>query len=246
MTNITIVYNRFDITAVISAAFLYSYYRMMKHFDYVVKAISNDSSEEFLVTEDPKYHYLFIGISKVGKRFIKTNHTLIVNNDEDNMMSQIYHMVKGEQNEDSVLYKKLCVALDRFYTDHADESEVSLCLDYYLMSLNVFKDETEFRFIDDYERDSSLFKSFVKELKRKFSTNFTRNNPLTFAEGIIYPSATISGKYSVWVARFMKLSYKHYLNIVSTSRGIIVDSDIPGIEKQISEKHGYVMAYHYN
>ena len=140
----------------------------------------------------------------------------------------------------------MCVALDRFYTDHADESEVSLCLDYYLMSLNVFKDETEFRFIDDYERDSSLFKSFVKELKRKFSTNFTRNNPLTFAEGIIYPSATISGKYSVWVARFMKLSYKHYLNIVSTSRGIIVDSDIPGIEKQISEKHGYVMAYHYN
>lgn len=246
MKNITIVYNKFDIVSVIAAAFMYSYYKSLTvQFKHKVKAISNDSSEEFLVTEDPNYIYIFIGISEVGKRFLKTNHKLIFKNDEGNVLSQVYHSVKQDKNEYSMLYKKLNIALDNFLTKDLNEAEAALCLKHYLLSLDVLKDEADFIFLYDGEINKEEFKSFIKELKNKFKTNFTGNNPFTQSKGILFPVATVSDMYAVWVSRFMKLSYSHYINIVVTGKGMIIDSDVPGIKEKIFDEPGYVMAYQY-
>lgn len=246
MKNITIIYNKFDIVSVIAAAFIYSYYKSLAvQFKHKVKALSNDSSEEFLVTEDPNYFYLFIGISEVGKRFKKTNHKLIFKNDEGNVLSQVYHEVKNGKNDESMLYKKLSIALDNFLTKDLNVAEAGLCLKHYMLSLDVLKDEADFVFIYDGEIDKNEFQSFVKELKNKFKDNFTGSNPFTKSKGILFPVATISDMHSVWVSRFMKLSYNYYINIAMTGKGVIVDSDIPDIKEKIFDEPGYVMAYHY-
>lgn len=201
MKNIFIIYNRFDIKSVIAAAFLYSSTsNVSKLLNTTVKAISSDSGEIFPVTEDPNYQYVFIGISEVSKRFEKTKHTLIVSDDYYNVFSQVYDRVKNtfsnEVNEDfyqsSIYFRELSVALNMFHSKDASYNELSLCLNYYMMALKVLNDDGEWNFIEEHDVDNNLFDKFIKELKLKFKTNFSRNNPFTLAEGITHASASIS------------------------------------------------------
>ena len=144
-----------------------------------------------------------------------------------------------------MLYKKLSIALDNFLSKDFNQTEAASCLKHYMLSLDVLKDEANFVFIYDGEISKNEFESFVKELKDKFKNNFTGNNPFTKSKGILFPVATISDIYSVWVSRFMKLSYSHYINIAMTGKGVIVDSDVPNIKEKIFDEPGYVMAYQY-
>ena len=250
MKQLFIIYNKFNIASVIAAAYYYNFSKQnAKFFNQTVTIISNDSGESFPVVEDPNYQYLFIGISKVGKRFEKTNHRIVFNNDGGLLFSEIYNIVKKNSTDSegshSLYYDKLMTALSMFSSDKANKFEMSMCVSYYLMCLRIVNDVLDFHFIEDNEIFESVFEEFMKELKEKFESNFTRNNPYALGEGISYPSAAITGKHSVWVSRFMKLSHKYYLNIVSTGRGIIIDSDIPGIEDHIESKQGCTMAYYY-
>ncbi len=245
-----VIYNKFDIASVIAAAYYYSSVKQTaKLFHQSVFIISNGSNESFPVIEDPNYQYVFIGISKIGKRFEKTNHHIVYNKNKDLLFSEIYNVVKSNYNSSkggvSRYVDKLITALSMFDSKKASVAELSLCVSYYLMSLRVITDAVEFHFLEDHDIQESVFHEFVRELKEKFKSNFTRNNPYALGEGILFPTASINSKHSIWVSRFMRLSHKYYLNIVSTGKGIIIDSDIPDIDKHIEDKQGLIMAHHY-
>jgi len=237
---ITVVYNKFDVDAVIASAFITSYIasnysqpkQSLKRYERDITFIESTSGINLVL--DKNQYYLFLGLNKINEKFKNTEHSLINSYIDNETHVTILEALPGSCFPmDNIYAKQLLHALKVFNTREADENDLMVISKYYHLALRVMKGDDVFRFNEVTEEDKKEYSKFIKRVKLEFTNNFHKNHPLPIQEGLAYPAASISSDCCVWVRRFMKLVHKRYLNIILTTKGHVIDTDIPDIQKKL-------------
>lgn len=255
--SITLIHNKFDIDAVITAAFYLSYMSGNKLHDIMYRkstkqTVSVESTSGVIIDPVMENYYVFLGIKRVDKKFKDFPHVRLntyfndisgddISGDYDSDTGEVVTIFESlTQNlveKDNEYVRQLVHALKVFNTRSADEKDLMVLSKYYQMALKVLRYEGVFEFSSLNKEDEKEYKEFIKKVKREFSNNFSKNHPLPIQEGLNYPAASISSDCCVWVRRFMRLVHNRYLNVILTTKGHIVDTDIPDIQDRLKGRN---------
>lgn len=239
--SITIVYNKFDIDAVITAAIYMSHLGNNNLSEISLRkqrkeTIVIESTSGIDLAIDKDSYFLFLGINRINNKFKDIDYVMINSSVVDDTYYTILERLV-DSSIDNPYAQQLASALRVFNTREADEKDLIVLSKYYQLALKVIRGAASFEFTEVTEKDKMEYLSFIEMVKVEFTNNFHKKHPLPLQEGISYPAASISSDYCVWVRRFMKLVHKRYLNVILTTKGHIIDTDIPDIQSKLSGRN---------
>lgn len=232
-----VVYNKFDYDSLMAAA-------LYKSLHPEVKVVDNTKSLSTKYDE-----YLWLGITpsfevSSDTKFIKdkvSRSVVAVKSHEGEVEFAVSVFMQVAQLENKVDSRVMTLVnlLNQFHTNTIKKAELVFVYKSLKMAQEVIDGSSEFLInetITDY--DAGQFDKYIKLVKQRLEGNYNIRFIELKSKYARVVMTTFSDDYH-WVLRLIKLGHKNHVNLCLTTKGCMVETNLPSIAGMVLDSHCY-------